>query len=293
MEIRKNYFADERPDDFKEMASRGPRSDTAGHVRGTTPFYADAAVSIESPEGPSELPLEAFFQFGGLATRRGIHCHGSALSARPGPHDFPLPQGQPRQAEWRFGVVDSRRGRTEQGRVATARVALGAIGGMPTRAHSLEQALRGASPAPQEIERAVASAAVGISACSDAIASDWYRKAVLPVHLRRSLSTRYFPILRGRANDQNPFNGLERRRAGGVRRQRNGNTSYFLRDKTRDQRQSWMSPRKLRHMHGAYRWRAAPRLHCTLVEDCRGASIEQSAAPRRRSRASSATPKSP
>ena len=44
MEIRKNYFADERPDDFKEVGQSRPRSDTVGHVRGTTPFYADRLV---------------------------------------------------------------------------------------------------------------------------------------------------------------------------------------------------------------------------------------------------------
>ena len=44
MEIRKDYFADERPDDFKEIGQSRPRSDAAGHVRGTTPFYADRLV---------------------------------------------------------------------------------------------------------------------------------------------------------------------------------------------------------------------------------------------------------
>jgi CO/xanthine dehydrogenase FAD-binding subunit len=59
----------------------------------------------------------------------------------------------------------------------------------PVRAHALEAALTGAALTPHEIERAVASAVLDISPSSDAIASEWYRKAVLPVHLRRLLST--------------------------------------------------------------------------------------------------------
>jgi CO/xanthine dehydrogenase Mo-binding subunit len=44
IEIRKQYFADERPDHFKEVGQPRPRSDTAGHVRGITPFYADRQI---------------------------------------------------------------------------------------------------------------------------------------------------------------------------------------------------------------------------------------------------------
>jgi CO/xanthine dehydrogenase Mo-binding subunit len=44
MEISKSYFADERHGDFKEIGQSRQRSDTAGHVRGITPFYADRHV---------------------------------------------------------------------------------------------------------------------------------------------------------------------------------------------------------------------------------------------------------
>ncbi len=148
----------------------------------------DAAVSIESPEGPSELPLEAFFQ------SRLQLAAGSIVTEvrfpRPAPDVFRFvkvsrvkPKGV---AVLSMAAVVA----TKQGRVATVRVALGAMAGTPVRAHSLEQVLKGAFPAPQEIEQAVASAAVDISPASDAIASEWYRRAVLPVYLRRLLSTR-------------------------------------------------------------------------------------------------------
>jgi CO/xanthine dehydrogenase FAD-binding subunit len=78
--------------------------------------------------------------------------------------------------------------RTE-GHVSAARIALGAMANTPVRAHNLEAALRETALTPREIERAVVSAAADTSPSSDAIASEWYRKAVLPVHLRRLLST--------------------------------------------------------------------------------------------------------
>ena len=44
MDINKNYFADERDEDFKEVGQPRQRSDSSGHVRGATQFYADRNV---------------------------------------------------------------------------------------------------------------------------------------------------------------------------------------------------------------------------------------------------------
>jgi CO/xanthine dehydrogenase Mo-binding subunit len=41
VEIRKQYFADERDDDLKEVGQSRPRSDARGHVTGATSFFAD------------------------------------------------------------------------------------------------------------------------------------------------------------------------------------------------------------------------------------------------------------
>lgn len=41
MELRKEYFADERKDDLKEIGQPRLRSDALGHVTGTTTFFAD------------------------------------------------------------------------------------------------------------------------------------------------------------------------------------------------------------------------------------------------------------
>lgn len=41
MELRKNYFADERDDNLNEIGQPRPRSDAPGHVTGKTSFFAD------------------------------------------------------------------------------------------------------------------------------------------------------------------------------------------------------------------------------------------------------------
>ncbi|MEQ1955665.1 xanthine dehydrogenase family protein molybdopterin-binding subunit [Mesorhizobium sp. CN2-181] len=41
MELRKNYFADERKDDLHEIGQSRPRSDAPGHVTGKTAYFAD------------------------------------------------------------------------------------------------------------------------------------------------------------------------------------------------------------------------------------------------------------
>ncbi len=73
------------------------------------------------------------------------------------------------------------------GRVAGARVAYGAMGPVPVRARAVERALEGRTLDAAGIAAAVAAAVEGTSPASDAIASDWYRREILPVHLRRLL----------------------------------------------------------------------------------------------------------
>lgn len=73
------------------------------------------------------------------------------------------------------------------GRIAGARVAYGAMAPTPMRARAVERALEGRSLDEAGIAAAVAAAAEGTQPASDAIASDWYRREVLPVWLRRVL----------------------------------------------------------------------------------------------------------
>ena len=73
------------------------------------------------------------------------------------------------------------------GRVQGARVAYGGMAETPIRMPAVERALEGASLDEQGISSALTAACEGASPASDAIASEWYRREVAPVHLKRML----------------------------------------------------------------------------------------------------------
>jgi CO/xanthine dehydrogenase FAD-binding subunit len=74
------------------------------------------------------------------------------------------------------------------GRVAGARVAYGAMAPIPIRAKGVERALEGKSLDAAAIGAARQAAAEGTRPATDAIASEWYRREILPVHLGRILA---------------------------------------------------------------------------------------------------------
>jgi xanthine dehydrogenase small subunit len=73
------------------------------------------------------------------------------------------------------------------GRITNARVAYGAMAPTPIRARGVERALEGKSLDAASINAAKAAAGEGTAPATDAIASEWYRREVLPVHLGRLL----------------------------------------------------------------------------------------------------------
>jgi CO/xanthine dehydrogenase FAD-binding subunit len=73
------------------------------------------------------------------------------------------------------------------GRLSNVRVAYGAMAPTPIRARAVERALEGRSLDAAGIAPALAAAAEGTSPATDALATTWYRREVLPVHLRRLL----------------------------------------------------------------------------------------------------------
>jgi xanthine dehydrogenase small subunit len=73
------------------------------------------------------------------------------------------------------------------GRISNARVAYGAMAPTAIRAKGVERALEGKILDDSSIAAAKQAAAAGTQPATDAIASDWYRREVLPVHLGRLL----------------------------------------------------------------------------------------------------------
>ncbi|CAN7189936.1 FAD binding domain-containing protein [Bosea sp. LjRoot90] len=74
------------------------------------------------------------------------------------------------------------------GRVAQARVAYGAMAPTPIRARGVERALDGKPLDQAAIQAAKQAALEGCRPATDAIASEWYRREILPVHLGRLLA---------------------------------------------------------------------------------------------------------
>jgi CO/xanthine dehydrogenase FAD-binding subunit len=73
-------------------------------------------------------------------------------------------------------------------RVADARLALNAVGPHPIRAYNAEQALIGATLDETAIASAAAAAAEECQPFTDAIASEWYRRRMVDVWVRRALA---------------------------------------------------------------------------------------------------------
>lgn len=141
----------------------------------------DATVSLRDRNVPLEAFLESRDKAGGAALVTSV--------------SFPAPQSD----SFRFLKVSRVHPKgaavltvaavlhLEAGRVGSARMALGCMAGHAKRARAAEQALAGQPLTKDGIAAALAAAADGIDPPTDAIASSWYRREVLPVHLGRLL----------------------------------------------------------------------------------------------------------
>jgi xanthine dehydrogenase small subunit len=74
------------------------------------------------------------------------------------------------------------------GRISQPRIAYGAMAPTPVRARGAERALEGKTLDAIGIQAAKAAALDGTRPATDAIATEWYRREVLPVHLGRLLT---------------------------------------------------------------------------------------------------------
>ena len=145
----------------------------------------DARVSVQSGYSPREIPIDEFL--------RSRDAMSSAVVAS-------VELARPRDGRrFRFLKVSKVRpkgvslltiaARLEDsaGRLSGVRVAYSNMGPVPMRAAAVERTLEGRRLQRPTVEAAAAVAADGCSPPTDAIASAWYRREVLPVHLVRLL----------------------------------------------------------------------------------------------------------
>ncbi len=145
----------------------------------------DATVSVQSGYGQRETPLEEF-----LANRdraQGALVTGVSFARPASPDAFryrKVSRVKPKGASVLSIAVHVP---NMSGRVSNARIAYGAMGPTAIRAKAAERALEGRTLDEAGVAAAVAAAAEGTAPMTDAIASAWYRREVVGVHLRRVL----------------------------------------------------------------------------------------------------------
>jgi len=151
----------------------------------TTALLAlDASVMFAGATGQREMPLDEF-----LSRRdRGAVLVSSIAFKRPAIADaFRFTKVSRVHPKGLSVLSIAAQLPLAGGRVSGARVAYGGMGPAPLRAKAVERALEGRTLDAAGIAPALAVAADGTSPADDAIASAWWRREVLPVHLRRLL----------------------------------------------------------------------------------------------------------
>ncbi|HSK51575.1 MAG TPA: FAD binding domain-containing protein [Clostridia bacterium] len=146
----------------------------------------DATVVVAGPAGERSIPIADFFT-GFLATALASDELVVAI-------EVPVTAGA--TAFTKFGrkhgntpavVTVAAHVAWEGGTVASARIALGAVGPHPLRAPAAERAITGTALDAGSIAAAAAEAARECEPFSDAIATDWYRRRMTGVVVGRTL----------------------------------------------------------------------------------------------------------
>ncbi|HYM83833.1 MAG TPA: FAD binding domain-containing protein [Candidatus Dormibacteraeota bacterium] len=146
----------------------------------------DTMVVVAGPQGERRLPIEQLWT--GFMT--------TALEDTELVTEVRVPPVRGETAYLKFGrkqantpavVTVAARVVLEAGRVSEARIALGAVGPHPIRAHAAEAAIVGSSLEEAAIARASMTAAAECSPVTDAIATEWYRRRMVALFVGRAL----------------------------------------------------------------------------------------------------------
>jgi CO/xanthine dehydrogenase FAD-binding subunit len=146
----------------------------------------EAMVSVQGGLGSRDVPIEEFLQTrerqtGTLVLAVSFQKPASADAFRYRKIARIKPKG---------GAVITLAAHlpVSSGRIVGARIALGSMAPTPIRARAAERALEGRTLDAATIGAAAAAAVEGTSPADNALASGWYRREIVGVHLRRLLS---------------------------------------------------------------------------------------------------------
>jgi CO/xanthine dehydrogenase FAD-binding subunit len=143
----------------------------------------DAEVSVEGSGGNASRPIAGVLE-DGVAPRELVTAVAFDV---PDPGAWFYTKAMRRRQNSASIVTVAAVVLVEDGQVASARIALGGAGARPVRAVSAEAALTGNPLDRRHVEEAADAAVEDASPFDDAYASAWYRRRVLPVHVRRAL----------------------------------------------------------------------------------------------------------
>ena len=145
----------------------------------------DARVSVQSGYSPREISLEEFLRGRDAATPPVV---AGVEFARPrGERSFRFLKVSRVRPKGVSLLTIAAKLEDSAGRLSGVRIAYANMGPLPMRAAAVERALEGRRLVRTDVEAAVAVAVDGCAPPTDAIASAWYRREVLPVHLARLL----------------------------------------------------------------------------------------------------------
>ena len=144
----------------------------------------DATLALQGGYSGRETPLEEF-----LTNRaRNTSLVASVTFNRPNPDAFFFRKVSRVKPKGISVLSIAAHLPMNGGRIAGARVAYGAMAPVPMRAKPVERALEGRTLDESGIAAAIAVAAEGTSPATDALASAWYRREMVAVHLKRMLT---------------------------------------------------------------------------------------------------------
>ena len=146
----------------------------------------DARVSVQSGYSPRDMPLDELLRERDTMARAVVA--GVELARPRGDRSLRfLKVSKVRPKGVALLVIAARLEDSGGGRLSGVRIAYSNMGPAPMRAVAVERALEGRRLERAAVDAACALAAEGSSPPTDAIASAWYRREVVPVYLSRLL----------------------------------------------------------------------------------------------------------